>query len=303
MRAPSHFPARESTSVFSCALILALHVSVVGVVAQTSAPRTAAPGTVVFVVNGEVGSEGKSIDALVVVDGGRFKAPYGDQELGEAKKFADRYYRPGAKYRVTFGGGDAGTFTVGKAAEGCNDVHANGTAETTAPIRGRVMGLATNSDTLGRRESARRAPDPAEREAVLKLVKDIYRRRKTPASWLERMEVTNLAATDLDGDGRYEMIGSFVIETRQKLRRDLFLIAAPQGGAGFRADFVNFQSYKLPPEGFASAVDFLDQLDMDGDGVGEVVTIDGGFDAYGYSVYKKRRGRWVKVHSGLGDAC
>jgi hypothetical protein len=42
---------------------------------------------------------------------------------------------------------------------------------------------------------------------------------------------------------------------------------------------------------------------MDGDGIAEVVTIDEGFDGYGYSIYKKRNGRWRSVYSGIGDAC
>jgi hypothetical protein len=257
---------------------------------------------IVFVVGGDVGSTGSTLDALAIVEGGRFKAPYAEQEMDEAKKFAGQHMRAGQKYRLTFGGGDVGTVTVREAIEGCNNIHANAASETTAPIRGRIMGLATSSDALGRRAPSRRAPETAEREAVLQLVRDIYRKRRTPAAWLNALEVTNLTATDLDGDGRFEMVGSFIVETKRKQRRDLFLIAAPQA-AGFRADFVKFQAYTLSPEGFTSRVDFVDQLDMDGDGLAEVVTVDSGFDAYSYSIYRKSAGRWRLVHSFIGDAC
>ena len=47
------------------------------------------------------------------------------------------------------------------------------------------------------------------------------------------------------------------------------MIAEP-GGSDFKPSLFHFQSYHLPPYGFDSAVDFVDQLDLDGDGVGEV---------------------------------
>ena len=269
--------------------------------AQTNSRQAAPAGALVFVVGGDV--ESRSLDALAVVNArGQLMQPYTDQDMDAARRFAETHFRAGQKYRLTFGGGEVGTFTVKEAGEGCNNYHARGTAETTANIRGRVMALATDSEEFGKGASARRAPDAKERAATLELVNRIYRQRKTPASLLSKIEVTNLTATDLDRDGRYEMVGSFVLETKPNRRRDLFLIAAPQA-TGFRADFIHFQSYQLPAEGFASSVDFVDQLDMDGDGVSEVVTIDGGFDAYGYSIFRKKRGRWTRVHQVTGDAC
>jgi hypothetical protein len=116
------------------------------------------------------------------------------------------------------------------------------------------------------------------------------------------LTTTNLTATDLDNDGKFELIGSFVIQTKGNDRRDLLLIAEPQQEK-YKAALVAFQSYKLPPEQFDSAVDFVDQLDLDGDHIGEVFVIQHGFDAYGYSIYKKTNGRWRKVHTAIGDAC
>ena len=98
------------------------------------------------------------------------------------------------------------------------------------------------------------------------------------------------------------MIGSFVIQTVSKTRRDLFLIAEPAGN-NFKVGFEKFQAYRLQPEQFDSAVDFVDQVDLDGDGTGEVFVQQHGFDAYGYSIYKKTRGRWIKVFTVAGDAC
>jgi hypothetical protein len=164
------------------------------------------------------------------------------------------------------------------------------------------MGLASNVNIPAGREIARRGPSESERATAMELVKGIYLSRGTPQSWLKLLTTTNLTATDLDYDGKFELIGSFVIQTAANARRDLLVILEPQQDK-FKPTLVAFQSYKLPPEQFDSAADFVDQLDLDGDGVGEVFVIEHGFDAYGYSIYKKQNGRWRKIHSAIGDAC
>ena len=185
---------------------------------------------------------------------------------------------------------------------GCNNVHATATLDNQGGIPAHLSALATNSDSLGNKPSARRAPTDAERAAVMKLVSDIYRLHKTPSSWLRLMKTTNLTATDLNSDGRFELIGSFVLQTKAKARRDLLLIAEPEGDS-FKAALAKFQAYKLPPEEFDSAIDFVDQLDIDSDGTAEVFVTQHGFDAYGYAIYKKRNGRWVEIYTTQGDAC
>jgi hypothetical protein len=66
---------------------------------------------------------------------------------------------------------------------------------------------------------------------------------------------------------------------------------------------VKFQAYQPPPEGFLSSIDFVDQLDLDGDGVAEVFAQQGGFDGYQYLIFKKVGGRWRQVWEIGGDAC
>jgi hypothetical protein len=80
------------------------------------------------------------------------------------------------------------------------------------------------------------------------------------------------------------------------------LIATPQA-AGLRAEFVKFQAYQPPAEGFLSSIDFIDQLDIDGDGLGEVFATAGGFDGYALLVFKRVGGRWRQVYDQIGDAC
>jgi len=256
--------------------------------------------TVVFAVSAESG-EG-SMDAVVIVDGKQLRAPFTEEQKDKQKKFAEEYFAAGRTYRLIFGGGEAGSVTVKKWSEGCNSVHAEVTPATSVRLGGKVMALATNSESLGKRPSARRTPTEAERAAVLTLVKNIYSRNRTPANLIPALKVTNLTATDLDGDGKYEMIGSFTLASKNKFERDLFLIAHQQG-TEMHADFAKFQAYQPPPEGFLSSIDFVDQLDLDGDGVGEVFATQGGFDGYALLIFKKVGARWRQVYQTIGDAC
>jgi hypothetical protein len=256
--------------------------------------------TVIFAVQSEAG-EG-SLDALAILEAKKLRSPYTDEQKDRQTAFANDYFKKGTVYRLIFGGGDAGSATISKWSEGCNNIHAQATVSTSARLGGKVMALATNSETLGKRAISRRPPTDAERAATLALMKSIYQQRRTPAGLMSAIKVTNLTASDLNGDGKYEMIGSFTLAAKNKFERDLFLIATPQG-ANMRAEFVKFQAYQPPAEGFLSSIDFIDQLDIDGDGTGEVFATMGAFDGYALVVFKKIGTRWRQVHDQIGDLC
>jgi hypothetical protein len=254
----------------------------------------------VFAVSAESGDG--SMDAVVLINGKQLRVPFTDEQKNRQQKIAAEYFATGQTYRLIFGGGEAGSVTVKKWSEGCNSVHAEVGLATTATLGGQVRALATNSGSLGKGASARRAPTDTERAAVMTLVRNIYRQNRTPANLIATIRVTNLTATDLDGDGKYEFVGSFTSAAKNKFERDLFLIAKSQG-AGMRADLAKFQAYQPPPEEFLHSIDFVDQLDLDGNGVGEVFAVQGGFDAYAYLIFKKVAGRWRQVYDMMGDAC
>jgi hypothetical protein len=256
--------------------------------------------TVILAVQSESGES--SLDAIAILEAKKLRSPYSDDQKDRQKTFANDYFKKGTVYRLIFGGGDAGSATVSKWSEGCNNIHAQATISTSARLGGKVMALATNSETLGKRAISRRPPTDAERAAALALMKSIYQQHRTPANLMSEIKVTNLTASDLNGDGKYEILGSFTLTTQNKFERDLFLLATPQG-KNMCAEFVKFQAYRPPPEGFLSSIDFIDQLDTDGDGVGEVFATQGAFDGYALLVFKKVAGRWRQVHDQIGDLC
>jgi hypothetical protein len=294
---------RSKHRVLSSALLLVPFTLISSLAIENSALNASAQlrkNTVVFAVAGE--PDDYHLDPVVVVDGKQLRLPYTDEDKDKQKKFGEEYFAEGRTYRLIFGGGAAGSVKVQKWGEGCNSIHAEVSVSTSVRLGGHVDALATNSEVLGKRPSTRRAPTDAERAAVMVLVKSIYSQNRTPLTLISSIKVTNLTATDLDGDGNFEFIGSFTSAAKNKFERDLFLIAKSQGTT-MRADFVKFQPYQPPPEGFLSSINFVDQLDLDGDGVGEIFAMHGGFDAYGYLIFKKDGGRWRQVFEGIGDAC
>ncbi len=269
--------------------------------AQRAQPTPSA--TLVCVVSRPDAETGAgTMDAVALVVNGKPKQPYPEYNEAAQGKFASQYFAAGKKYRVTFGGGEVGSATIKGFDTGCNNIHATALVEDHGKIPARLSALATNSDLLGKKPASRRAPTDVERAAVNLLVTQIYRSKGATRAVLKTVVTTNLTATDLDGDGKLELIGSYTAESKTKARKDLLLIAEP-AGAAFKPALVHFQAYKLPAEGFDSAVDFVDQLDLDGDGVAEVFVQQHGFDAYGYAIYKKTNGRWRQIYTTTGDAC
>ena len=294
--------ARSIAAIALLAVVISLIVSPVrsGVQAGDAAAAQRPNQTVIFAIGGESGFY--HMDAVALVNGKQFVSPFSDEQKDKQKTFAEKYFAASRQYRLIFGGSGAGAVIVSKWAEGCNSVHADVNVTTSARLGGKVRALATNSDAIGKRASTRRAATDTERAAVMNLVKTIYQQHRTPATLIPSIKVTNLTATDLNGDGKYELIGSFTLAAKKKFERDLFLIVKSDS-TSMRADLAEFQGYQPPPEGFLHSIDYVEQLDVDGDGVGEVFAIQGGFDAYAYLIFKKVGGRWRRVYDQMGDAC
>ena len=115
------------------------------------------------------------MDAVVFVENGKLRQPYPEYNEAMQRKFGSEYFATGRKYRVTFGGGEVGSATVKGFDMGCNNIHATTTVKDNGKIPPHLSALATNSDSLGRKPSSRRAPTDAERATMNLLVARVYR--------------------------------------------------------------------------------------------------------------------------------
>ncbi len=280
--------SKSGAAAFVAALLLLAQPTPRTDASPQQQPRAnARQNAVVFLVTKDA-TEGAQVEPVAVIDGrGALAEPGSEATAGDGAlaAFLARHYRPGAKYRLIYGGAEAGTLTIRAATPAeCSPNAASADIDsTTAKLGGNVMALATDGAHAPRAQSSRRAPTAEERAAVFGVAKRFLAGKRVSASAVERGTKTlNLTATDLDGDGREELVGSYVVKVGPKVRDTLFLIAAPQG-RGYRAALTKYArvnaSEMMDPslidnvgEGGLGAEIYVEQLDADGDGVGEVFT-------------------------------
>ncbi|HEX8335547.1 MAG TPA: hypothetical protein VF621_02400, partial [Pyrinomonadaceae bacterium] len=98
-----------------------------------------------------------------------------------------------------------------------------------------------------------------------------------------------------------------------KIRDTLFLVAAPQG-RGYGAVLTKYARVSsremMDPslidkigEGGLGAELYVEQLDADGDGVGEVFTVSSSFEGTTYRAYQLRGGRWRAAYESYSYRC
>jgi hypothetical protein len=307
---------RHALCAFSLATLMSFALIPLRGASQTKTRQTRSPSTsradggrstLVFAVTKYEAAEEVQIEPVALIVGGRFVQPPvadGSESADAArseKRFIADYFRPGRSYRLLFGGGEAGKVTVKQYLEpGCVGLVASATAETQVKLGGEVLALATDSDALGRGKGTRRAPTAQERAAALSLARTLFRGRRVPASALEKIKTNNLTAIDLDADGRAELVGSYFIEMQPGFpQHTAFLIAEPRGAAYKAA----LSWYHLGTEEDSAVRRLVDAVDLDGDGVLEVVAGGSYYESNDYLVYKRARTLWRVVYQGGGGGC
>jgi hypothetical protein len=238
------------------------------------------------------------IEPIVIISGGKYTEPPAGEEAGVMKKFTDSYFQAGRQYRVIFGGGDAGSLMVQKyEADTCGNLLAEVTAQTTARLGGEVQALAVSSDKIGRGESSRRAPTEAERAAALDVARAVYGQRRVGAALVKKMKTVNLTATDIERDGRFELIGTFQIDGANELKHNLFIIFELAANGKYKAAWNWYEN------GYEESK-LVDVVDLDGDGTAEVIAEGFEIENNLYVIYKRQGGTWRPVYKGGGGgAC
>jgi hypothetical protein len=271
--------------------------------AQTNARRdaqAAGVGIVIFSLQKFDAALPVHMEPIVIISGGKYTPPPVDNEA--ARKFTDTYFRTGRQYRVLFGGGDTGSLTVQKYVEDqCGNLVAEVAVQTTARLGGEVRALAVSSDKIGRTESSRRAPTEAERASALEVARAVYGQRGVGAALVRKMKTLNLTATDIERDGKFELIGGFEIDGGNYLMHNLFIIFEPTAAEKYKAAWNWY--YKTGDEGREDRR-LVDAVDLDGDGTAEVIAIGYDIENYDYVIYKRQAGTWRPVYrGGGGGAC
>ncbi|HEV7573191.1 MAG TPA: VCBS repeat-containing protein [Thermoanaerobaculia bacterium] len=216
------------------------------------------------------------------------------------------YYRVGEKFNVVRGGVPSGTATVlADDHNTCQPVErlAQRSGKSTPQWRS-ADAVAGKSVDVRRRASALRAPSAGENRELLAVVRRLFAIKAVPASALDQIKSENVAATDLNGDGHIDFIGSFnVRDTRNT--HNLFVIVMRDGDGALRADVIRYdRSLNARDDGGAKNWTLVDVEDFDGDGIDEIIVENHGWEWGSYDILRmKREADWQVVYSGGGSGC
>jgi len=248
------------------------------------------------------------VSPVALFERGQFNPPYSkiNGDLPR-RRFVEKYFSSPKKYHLIFGAGDAGTLTItsGYWQDGSYAYGELAPAATVGErIKGELHALATNSETLARSSVWRRSPTADERAAAIDLAKEAFLQNRTPATLLSKMEVINLTSIDVDGDDQAELVGTFKTPQARadKPPHWLFLIAEAGHQGSYRATKVNYQFNPEQTQYPLGEEMFVDYLDIDGDGTGEVVTRFTAHDFFEiFEIYQRKNGKWLQVFTGGGS--
>lgn len=241
------------------------------------------------------------MEPIVIINGVKYTPPPVDAEPAVTKKFSNNYFRTGRRYRIVFGGGDAGNLTVQKEIEaGCVSLIAEVGVETAVRLGGQVQALAVSSDNIGRGESSRRAPTEDERASALEVARALYAQKGVGTDLIKKMKTGNLTATDLERDGKFELIGNFEIEGGNYVEYNLFIIFEPAAAGKYKAAWT---WYHKGGEADLQDRTLVDAVDLDGDGTAEVIAAGHYYESNDYVIYKRQAGKWRPIYKGGGGGC
>jgi hypothetical protein len=248
-----------------------------------------------------------SIDPVALIGrGGTIKEPFPPESDVAARRFVDKWLKPGRSYRVLFGGAPSGTAVVREApGDPGISLQSRVALNTTAPLGERTRAIAiSETSALNGRPLQRRPLTTAERSALVAGAQSEFRKSGVSADAAKSSKIITASAINLDRSGRFELIARLQATEPAGSRCDLFVIAEPRGTAGYTLalSIVNKDKRTNTTEDtYYIEQDLVDAIDIDGDGIGEVVTRSVYYESHDYAIYKKRTGgKWRKVYRGAG---
>jgi hypothetical protein len=268
---------------------------------------TPQPQVLFALVRGE--EDGMAIEPITMVTkkpgpcAGCWKLSFADPTQDEgmtADDFVARYYRHGLKYRALSGGADVGTATVDEEANlGCESM----AASLSPPLPG-YWGIAVGSLHVPPRKVVRHEATAEEKKALLALARDAFRQKGVPPALLEKMEKSEVFATDLNQDGKWDLIGSFEAKGKEfSSTRRLFLIALADDAGGYRTEYVWYFRQNAS-ENSTATMEFFDTIDLDEDGTDEVIATNEYYESHDYVILKRSpNGKWKIVYQGGAAGC
>ena len=243
------------------------------------------------------------LDPVARIKGTMLAAPLPEGKDAEATSvnFEKTYFVAGTTYPLLFGGSELGSITVEKA-ESISCEAETATAKVSKPTPFGLDALAVSTLQGIRTHDNWRHAAPEGQKAEFVRVASEYLKVHGAETLLEKLKIPSLRATRLKPGGPDVLIGNISLVQKSKVD-DLFLVIQFEPGKT-RTLISSYHVSNDPEDGKDRQQEkFLDQIDLDGDGTDEIVTISGYYESWDYAIYREQNGEWKLAYKGGGGGC
>jgi len=277
---------------------------------QSSSPTRMPDEVAVFAIQQD--GESFVIDPIVVVHYGadqQFKvvpslnAPTQPNSIDvDHETFAGTFYKPGSALSLFSGGEKIGTATVRSAVPGTGEnggcINLGATISLNSSTPRPLLATNTISEIPGHR-STRRPALASEVAIIRKLGRQWLAENGLSSRLLKRGTTGPVTSTQLRAGGGHAIIGRFDVQSKRAVHR-LFAVAEQHGNRYQLTLAILNTQQDLDAEKDKLEIEYLDQLDVDNDGIDEFITTEHGYEGWGYTIwrfYAPQQG-WSESHRG-----
>ena len=253
--------------------------------------------------------KGKTPEAFVLDPIARIKGvtlaaplPEGKDAAAASVNFEKTYFAPGTSYPLLFGGSELGSITVEKA-ESISCEAETATAKVSKPTPLGLDALAVSTlQGIRTHDNWRHVAPEEQRSEFVRLASEYLKVHGAETLTLEKLKIPSLRATRLKPGGQDVLIGNVSFTEKAKVY-DLFLVIQFEPGKT-QTLISSYHVSDDPEDGKDRQQEkFLDQIDLDGDGTDEIITISGYYESWDYAIYREQNGEWKPAYKGGGGGC
>lgn len=246
------------------------------------------------------------ITPLAIVRDGKLIEPviYTSSDEKVADRFIGRHYPNGTKLEVHQAGEALGSVRIDHFNNGC-ELDFN---FAVAPLAGTKLkrkirqGLALSREVSPAHHSFQRLANMDERKALVDLSRKYLTSHGHKITLKAQVQIHDVVATKASASGRPLLVGSISF-TQNKIEYWLFLILEQHAGEWWTEVAEIHPIQDLEDRKDAEQEDFLDQLDINGDGVDEIFSFSTYYEAGSFASYGFSNGAWKRIYKSHVFGC